>query len=79
MFLGAYLAHSGDYGGLGVLRFFVVYRAVVRAKIHLLRAVQIADDVAERRHAVTLDGRTAITPQQYAAIARRVRSTLPRT
>lgn len=47
-FLDAYLAHGGDYAGLAVLRFYLVYRALVRAKIHLLRAVQVAD-AAERR------------------------------
>jgi uncharacterized protein len=49
VFLDAYLAHTGDYEGLALLRFFVVYRAVVRAKIHLLRATQVTDDAAERR------------------------------
>ena len=32
-FLNGYLERSGDYGGLDVLRFYVVYRAMVRAKI----------------------------------------------
>jgi predicted kinase len=49
LFLDAYLAHTGDYEGLPVLRFFVVYRAVVRAKIHLMRAMQLTDDEAEQR------------------------------
>jgi aminoglycoside phosphotransferase family enzyme/predicted kinase len=49
LFIDAYLAHTGDYEGLPVLRFFVVYRAVVRAKIHLMRAMQITDDAAEQR------------------------------
>ncbi|HWI15122.1 MAG TPA: aminoglycoside phosphotransferase, partial [Burkholderiales bacterium] len=31
LFLDDYLAHTGDYAGLDVLRFFIVYRAVVRA------------------------------------------------
>lgn len=36
--LNAYLEESGAYPGLAVLRFYVVYRALVRAKIHLMRA-----------------------------------------
>jgi predicted kinase len=39
-FLNRYLEDTGDYGGLEVLRFFTVYRALVRAKIHLIRAQQ---------------------------------------
>jgi aminoglycoside phosphotransferase family enzyme/predicted kinase len=35
-FLNAYLEQTGDYAGLAVLRFYVVYRAMVRAKIALL-------------------------------------------
>ena len=32
-FLNSYLEHSGDYEGIQVLRFYLVYRAMVRAKI----------------------------------------------
>ena len=39
-FLNRYLEITGDYGGLSVLRFYVVYRAMVRAKVHCLRASQ---------------------------------------
>ena len=39
-FLSAYLEQSGDYGGVPVLRFYLVYRAMVRAKIDILRAAQ---------------------------------------
>ena len=48
LFLDAYLAETGDYEGLGVLRFFLVYRALVRAKVHLMRAAQTRADRAER-------------------------------
>ena len=37
VFLDAYLEQTGDYGGLGMLRFYMVYRALVRAKVALLR------------------------------------------
>jgi aminoglycoside phosphotransferase family enzyme/predicted kinase len=36
-FLDAYLGHTGDYAGLAVLRFYLVYRAMVRAKIACIR------------------------------------------
>jgi aminoglycoside phosphotransferase family enzyme/predicted kinase len=39
-FLNAYLEASGDYSGLRVLRFYLVYRAIVRAKIARLRMHQ---------------------------------------
>lgn len=34
--LNRYLEHSGDYAGLALLRFYQVYRAMVRAKVALL-------------------------------------------
>ena len=39
-FLNRYLEATGDYAGLAVLRFYLVYRALVRAKVHLLRSLQ---------------------------------------
>ena len=39
-FLNRYLEATGDHAGLAVLRFYVVYRALVRAKVHLLRSRQ---------------------------------------
>jgi aminoglycoside phosphotransferase family enzyme/predicted kinase len=39
-FLNRYLEASGDYDGLPVLRFYLVYRALVRAKVHLIRSQQ---------------------------------------
>ena len=38
-FLNAWLEASGDYGGVALLRYYAVYRAVVRAKVAALRAV----------------------------------------
>jgi aminoglycoside phosphotransferase family enzyme/predicted kinase len=42
-FLNAWLERTGDYAGVPVLRFYLVYRALVRAKIAQLRAGQLAD------------------------------------
>ena len=39
-FLNAYLRHTGDYAGLKFLRFYQVYRAMVRAKVLGLRLRQ---------------------------------------
>lgn len=40
--LNRYLEASGDYAGLRLLRYYEVYRALVRAKIALLRRSQLA-------------------------------------
>jgi hypothetical protein len=40
-FVSAYLEHTGDYAGCAVLRFYRVYRAMVRAKVAGLRAAQL--------------------------------------
>lgn len=48
-FLNGYLEATGDYAGLQVLRFYLVYRALVRAKVHALRARQSGIEHAERQ------------------------------
>ncbi len=47
-----YLEHSGDYKGLEVLRFYQVYRAMVRAKIAAIRLSQL--DPADKEQANTM-------------------------
>ena len=57
-FLNGYLELTGDYGGLRVLRFYLVYRAMVRAKVALIRAQQSAvgdGDAAEKRRRTEQD------------------------
>jgi aminoglycoside phosphotransferase family enzyme/predicted kinase len=56
-FLDAYLAATGDYDGLAVLPFYLVYRAMVRAKIACIRAHQPGLD---------LHGRTRADAQYHA-------------
>ncbi len=46
--LNAYLEHTGDYDGLRLLRFYQVYRALVRAKVAAIRLGQPGLDSAER-------------------------------
>lgn len=48
-FLNAYLRHSGDFTGLQLLRFYQVYRAMVRAKVLCLRLNQPNLSEQERR------------------------------
>ena len=45
-FLSGYLELTGDYDGVQVLRFYVVYRAMVRAKVACMRASQVHDAAA---------------------------------
>jgi aminoglycoside phosphotransferase family enzyme/predicted kinase len=45
-FLNAYLQEAGDYAGLPLLRFYVVYRAMVRAKVIAIRAAQMEPGLA---------------------------------
>jgi aminoglycoside phosphotransferase family enzyme/predicted kinase len=44
-FLTRYLETTGDYAGLGVLRFYLVYRSMVRAKVARLRMRQVESAV----------------------------------
>ncbi len=61
-FVNRYLEATGDYAGAAVLRFFVVYRALVRAKVLALRAAQMPPD-AERAMLAT-------ECREYVALAR---------
>lgn len=56
-FLDRYLALTGDYAGAAVLRFYAVYRALVRAKVHDLRARQArnSDPRGARRLQATVE------------------------
>jgi aminoglycoside phosphotransferase family enzyme/gluconate kinase len=48
-FLNTYLQHSGDYAGLKLLRFYLVYRAMVRAKVNAIRASQSTTEKEHRQ------------------------------
>lgn len=47
--LNAYLERSGDYSGLAVLRYYQVYRSLVRAKVTAIRLGQAVHSAAERQ------------------------------
>jgi len=61
-FLNRYLQHTGDYAGLAVLRYYLVYRALVRAKVAVLRRAQTAPGSEPFRQATT-------DYRQYAQLA----------
>jgi aminoglycoside phosphotransferase family enzyme/predicted kinase len=42
LFLNGWLEKTGDYAGLALLRYYVVYRALVRAKVSAIRSAQTA-------------------------------------
>jgi len=47
--LNNYLMKTGDYGGLRLLKFYSVYRAMVRAKVTAIRYVQTRDEITRRK------------------------------
>lgn len=62
--LNAWLEESGDYGALAVMDFYRAYRALVRAKVNLLRLGQEPDEA--RRGPILAEYR------RYAALAEHV-------
>lgn len=60
-FASAYAEQTGDYGGLALLPFFAVYRALVRAQVAALRLAQAGDEAARAgaRAALARDLRVA--------------------
>jgi aminoglycoside phosphotransferase family enzyme/predicted kinase len=50
-FLNSYLEITGDYTGLAILPFYLVYRAMVRAKVNALRLEQESISAEERDQA----------------------------
>ena len=47
-FINAYLEHTGDHASLVVLRWYLVYRAMIRAKVAVIRASQPGLSDSER-------------------------------
>lgn len=50
--INVYLETSGDYPGVAVLRYYLVYRALVRTMVALLRRAQLSPEVAPAATAV---------------------------
>jgi aminoglycoside phosphotransferase family enzyme len=51
LFLNAYLEKTGDYTAMTLLRFYLVYRAMVRAKVEAISASQMLMNSEEQREA----------------------------
>ena len=63
-FVDEVLSRSGDYESVQVLRFYAVYRALVRAKVAAIRSLQSADDDHEALAYVALAERLiALVPK----------------
>lgn len=62
-FLNAWLEVSGDYQGVALLRYYAVYRAMVRAKVAALRAEQTEGCNAEMNECLQLAEQLAKTAQ----------------
>lgn len=68
--LNRYLEQTGDYAGLQVLRFYQVYRALVRAKVAAIRFSQPGLTAAERARAVgTYEGYVELAERYTRATA----------
>jgi hypothetical protein len=70
-FLNRYLQETGDYFGLQLLRFYQVYRAMVRAKVTCMRLAQ--PDLSEKERREDLD-----LYHSYLALAKSYTADLPR-
>jgi aminoglycoside phosphotransferase family enzyme/predicted kinase len=70
--LNRYFEAGGDYDGVQVLRFYLVYRALVRAKIDCIRAAQAGSDDSAQWHdfdrRIALANRFAATGRPFLAI-----------
>jgi aminoglycoside phosphotransferase family enzyme/predicted kinase len=64
-FLNRYLELTGDYGGVSLLRFYLVYRAMVRAKVNWIRSHQDVVKDAVRAQASEKYHRYLRLAQQY--------------
>lgn len=73
-FLNHYLERTGDYEGVRLLRYYLVYRAMVRVKVDLLRLQQGGLPRPERDHLKTewheyLDQATVFTQREQPTLA----------
>ncbi|SEM93149.1 AAA family ATPase [Nitrosomonas marina] len=62
-FLNTYMECCGDYSGLQVFRFYLVYRAVIRAMVNAISAEE-TDTALEKRHKAVKDCHAYLTLAQ---------------
>lgn len=60
--LNRYLEHTGDFEGLAALPYYMVYRALVRAKVAAIRAHQVGGEFSECQTYLHLAARLAKRP-----------------
>ncbi len=68
-FLNAYLECTGDYAGLTVLRYYLCYRAMVRAMVSTIRAEQTGLNKEEKQRALVDYGEYAALALGYTTIS----------
>jgi len=69
-FLNAYLENTGDYEGLKLLRYYLAYRAMVRAMVDTIRAGQPGLDERERHEVFAESRRYIALAERYTQVAR---------
>jgi uncharacterized protein len=69
-FLNAYLEHTGDYDGLEVMRYYLVYRAMVRAMVDAIRVRQPGMNEIQQRQVFEEYGSYITLAERYTQITR---------
>ena len=69
-FLNAYLEFTGDYAGLAVLRYYLSYRAMVRAMVSIIRADQADLTNEEKQRALANYGDYIALALRYTTMSR---------
>jgi uncharacterized protein len=69
-FVNGYLEQTGDFAGIGLLRLYAVYRAMVRCKVATIRAQQLPIGSSDRAAAIE-------TAERYGAIAWEITAITP--
>ncbi|SDT87113.1 bifunctional aminoglycoside phosphotransferase/ATP-binding protein [Halopseudomonas salegens] len=71
-FVNGYLEHTGDYAGLEVLNYYKAFRAMVRAKVALLRLTQENVSASERQQVLQRYHSYAALAEGYTQIPQRI-------
>jgi aminoglycoside phosphotransferase family enzyme/predicted kinase len=67
-FLNAYLEHTGDYAGVEVMRYYLLYRAMVRAMVDAIRVRQPGMSETERYRVLDEYGSYVSLAERYTHI-----------
>lgn len=69
-FLNGYLEQTGDYAGVKVMRYYLVYRAMVRAMVDAIRARQPGMNETEKCRVLNEYGSYVSLAERYTELAR---------